>query len=347
MKKPIIAAVLTTVLLLAGCSAKNNGDNSPQKSESTIISETSATVNEADIPRDNDTGNADVHTMLVFFGGDHLYDLESGEIFGSHEICKEYQLNEGDVVKLGCVITKGNSEIAGNYSEITNVSSCKKTSLSDSDAKYADAARSGTVGVQNDGIIDITDPSNCSRTIVYAEASGFGAVSDEWEGAKHFDEIREIMTAEETTALVCANKDLDDGYIKEALKNGNCRSDNGILFAGYTNDLLMNCETVYFGETDNPTAETAGYVFNDAESSDDMREQLKEDGFSTEVIDKISSMDLYDDKTVYVFCGEFSIDPKQPVVIDCNNRIVPSNGDEKAVIVAAAVDNSVFESVAR
>ena len=82
-----------------------------------------------------------------------------------------------------------------------------------------------------------------------------------------------------------------------------------------------------------------------SDDTDERAAELEKNGIPREIISKIFNMDIYDSTTVYVLCGKYSIDPRHPIVIDCNNRLAPSKGEEKADIIVVAVDNRIFNSV--
>lgn len=293
--------------------------------------------------------SAEEHKMLVIADGEYLYDLESGDLFYGYNICKEYSLNDGDVLNINCIIENGWNELQGNTSDIIDVLSCERTSLSSADIRGDESVESSTVYLENDGLIDRSDPSDGNRTVVfYVSDNCVGAISDTWEGVRLFDNIVEINTDEENTALVCTKNAPTDEAVIAALKSGNILENENILFVGYKNDPLeLMCEAAYFTDVQTEFEENAEYVFEVNDDTDERAAELEKNGIPREIISKIFNMDIYDSTTVYVFCGKYSIDPRHPIVIDCNNRLAPSKGEEKADIIVVAVDNRIFNSVSR
>ena len=301
-------------MCLAGCSMGEIEDTNAENSGGDIYVNTVVTETLME------STESEQRTMLVVCGGTKFYDLESSELFDSYLFCADNSLSDGDVVKISCVVTCGSNEIAGNYSDITDIISCEKASLSS--AKNKDAPANSTVGVDiSYGIIDITDPSNGERTVIFfAGDKGFGAVSDRWEGVRFYEGYSET----ENSALYMTNG----------------TNDTDTLFVGYMNDPLANCEAECFCSED--ITEVAEYTFKVGNDLDRLMENIKEKGLSQEVIDSIFSMELNEDNTIVVFCGEFSVDPERPVVINSSGSIAPSKGDDKANIIIVNADSGLL-----
>ena len=326
-------------LILAGCSSENAPEENKTNTQTTVV--TSA-EDHAEVSDTNDNSEAlpESHTVLVV-GGGSLYDLKSGELFEGGDICEQYALSEGDTAEISCIIMRGNSEIEGSYCYVSEVLSCEKTAFSSVSADSECSVTQSAVGLDIvSGLIDITDPSDGGRTVIFCtKDNGLSAVSDRWEGVRHYKGY--IETDRNELFLTNDSRDSETAY--NSLINGTADSED-ILFAGYLNDPLENCEIAYFSSED--FTDTAKFVFNASDDYDDMLEKIREKGFAQEVTNEIASMDICDGKSICVICGIFSIDPKYPVIINSRGCLAPSKGDTAANIIVLNADSRLFENTA-